>query len=214
MELVSTCYTATAPADSRRGTAATRRGAAGGAPEAEARLLPEGTHLLALTQPRARRLRLTLTLPTGWRTVSAEDRALLRLLRLLIRQDSLTTCRSDRDRELTLGGMSLHVQTEADRTQFLLTAPAAPLQPAAELLLDVAFLPAMRQEQIDAQVHALRAAAPHAALPPSLGAEDLRAEHRRLFSAEHGLLVASGPGSASAMIHDLTAAVRAVLAAR
>lgn len=176
-------------------------------------VLREGTRIMAHTCPGSRRLRLTLTVPTGWNTVAPHDLPLLGALGLIVRLDSLTTSQTDREREFAEVGMHLATDMGPDSTTFTLTAPVGPVQPTAELLLDMAFLPAFRTDQLLEHARDLADVFGSRSIG-SAESEMLCEAHQRLYRPEASLLVASGPGSAQRMVNDLSGAVRAVLSIR
>ncbi|MDR4533619.1 insulinase family protein [Glutamicibacter sp. PS] len=129
--------------------------------EAKQCTLPSGARVLAISDPRAKNLSLSLTIPAGMRHEQAMEHGTMHLIEHLVYQDSAQIGGLERQRTVAAAGGTLGGNTHMDYTEFYETGPVGSATPVARRLIEQVFYPRLSENQIEEQIQAVAAERAH-----------------------------------------------------
>ncbi len=117
--------------------------------------LDTGTRLIAIHDPSARILSVSLGVPAGMRHEMPGEEGMLHLLEHMVYQDSANITASERQVSVHTAGGVLGGNTHMDYSEFYESGPTGHLEQISSRLVEQVFQPALTQEQIAEQIDAV-----------------------------------------------------------
>lgn len=117
--------------------------------------LDRGIQLIAVHDPSARILSVSLGVPAGMRHERPGEEGMLHLLEHMVYQDSENTTASERQASVQKAGGILGGNTHMDYSEFYESGPTGHLEQISRRLVEQVFQPALTQEQIAEQIDAV-----------------------------------------------------------
>ncbi|WP_247597226.1 insulinase family protein [Leifsonia sp. PS1209] len=117
--------------------------------------LDSGARIVAVHDPTARNVSVSLGLPAGMRHEAPTEEGMLHLLEHMVYQDSRSRTASDREHELDRAAGVLGGHTHLEYTEFYETGSPGQLRRICERMVEQVFHPALREEQVASQIRAV-----------------------------------------------------------
>ncbi|MFK0040283.1 M16 family metallopeptidase [Paenarthrobacter sp. NPDC090517] len=117
--------------------------------------LDAGTRLIAIHDPSARIISMSLGVPAGMRHEMPGEEGMLHLLEHMVYQDSADISASERQVSVHKAGGVLGGNTHMDYSEFYETGPMGHLEQISKRLVEQVFHPALTQHQITEQIDAV-----------------------------------------------------------
>ncbi|WP_420179988.1 M16 family metallopeptidase [Paenarthrobacter sp. TA1.8] len=114
-----------------------------------------GTRLIAIHDPSARIISMSLGVPAGMRHEMPGEEGMLHLLEHMVYQDSENVTASERQVSVHKAGGVLGGNTHMDYSEFYETGPSGHLEQISHRLVEQVFRPALTQHQITEQIGAV-----------------------------------------------------------
>lgn len=117
--------------------------------------LPQGTHLIAISNPHALTTTVVLALPSGMRDEVPGEEGFMHLLEHMVYQDSQRCSAREREQAIQSAGGVLGGHTHMNYTEFYETGLPHHLEAMVDRIVEQVFNPSLNEEQIQDQITAV-----------------------------------------------------------